>query len=60
MSKLIPNLDDLRAQLPADGSGSDAREFIEELGKAASRTDSESLVDALFDRWLGQLDDIEH
>lgn len=57
MSKLIPNLDDLRAQLPADGDHSNTRKFVEELQKATSHAEAESLVDALVDRWLEQADE---
>ena len=59
MSDLIPNLDDLRAKLPQDESASDAREFVEELSKAAPPAEIVASVDALVDRWLEVPDDGE-
>jgi hypothetical protein len=59
MSDLIPNLDDLRAKLPPDEPASDAREFVEELSKAASSAEIIANVDALVDRWLEVPDDGE-
>ncbi|WP_165368326.1 hypothetical protein [Phytoactinopolyspora endophytica] len=52
MSRLIPNLGDLRAQLPADQSALDAHEFLTELEAAESVDDVAAKVDALVDRWL--------
>lgn len=52
MSDLIPNLDDLRAQLPTDGTAQDAHEFVSELGMVASVEDVGMKTDALVDRWL--------
>lgn len=57
MSELIPNLDDLRAKLPAVETAKDAHEFIEELAKAGSIADVQANVDALVDRWLEVTDD---
>lgn len=57
MSELIPNLDDLRAKLPAEETAKDAHEFIEELAKAGSIADVQANVDALVDRWLEVTDD---
>lgn len=57
MSDLIPNLDDLRAKLPAAESVKDAHEFLEELAKAGSLAEAQANVDALVDRWLEVPDD---
>lgn len=57
VSDLIPNLEDLRAQLPSDGTALDAHEFVEELEAAVSVEDVEVKVDALVDRWLEVADD---
>lgn len=57
MSDLIPNLEDLREQLPMDGTAPDAHEFIGELAVAASIDDLGARVDALVDRWLEVPDD---
>lgn len=59
MSDLIPNLDDLRAKLPAEGSASDARAFMTELANASSPTEIGANIDALVDRWLEVPDDRE-
>lgn len=59
MSDLIPNLDDLRAKLPAEETANDAHEFIAELAKAGSLGDVQTNVDALVDRWLELPDDSE-
>lgn len=52
MSDLIPNLEDLRAQLPSDDTAQDAREFVAELATAASAASVDKKIDALVDRWL--------
>lgn len=52
MSDLIPNLEDLREQLPTDGMALDANEFIGELTTAESIEEMEIRADALVDRWL--------
>lgn len=59
MSDLMPNLDDLRAKLPAGEPASDAHEFVEELSKAGSPAEINANVDALVDRWLEMHDDNE-
>lgn len=57
MSDLIPNIEDLRAQLPTDDTSTYAHEFVSELSMAASVEDVNKKVDALVDRWLGMPDD---
>jgi hypothetical protein len=57
MSELIPNLDDLREQLPPDSIAKDAHEFVGELEKATTTAEVSSSVDALIDRWLEVSDD---
>ena len=57
MSELIPNLSDLRAQLPAAEIAADAHEFVAGLATAGSLAEVTSMVDALVDRWLVQPDD---
>jgi hypothetical protein len=52
MSELIPNLEDLRAQLPTDETARDAHEFVNELATGEAAEDVASKVDALVDRWL--------
>lgn len=52
MSDLIPNLEDLRAQLPTDGTAQDAHQFVAELATLASAEDVNMKIDALVDRWL--------
>ena len=52
MSDLIPNLDDLRGQLPTDGTAQDVHEFVAELAIVASTEDVGMRIDALVDRWL--------
>lgn len=52
MSDMIPNLEDLRAQLPTDGTAQDALEFISELAVATTPAAVDEKVDALVDRWL--------
>lgn len=52
VSELIPNLEDLRAQLPTDETALDAHEFLIALSNAASLKDVETTVDALVDAWL--------
>ena len=50
MSDLIPNVEDLREQLPTDGTALDAHEFIGELATAASIEELEIRADALVSR----------
>lgn len=57
MSELIRNLEDLRAQLPTDGTVLDAHEFVAELATAATVEDVDIKIDALVDRWLEESDD---
>lgn len=57
MSDLIPNLEDLREQIPVDGTVPHAHEFIEELAAGVSIADVGARVDALVDRWLEVTDD---
>lgn len=52
MSDLIPNLEDLRAQLPTDGTSLDAHEFVAELAQAASADEVDMTIDGLVDRLL--------
>ncbi|MFD5812384.1 hypothetical protein [Rhodococcus aetherivorans] len=52
MSELIPNLEDLREQLPTDETAADAHKFVAELATATSATEVASKVDALVDGWL--------
>ncbi|OYN77044.1 hypothetical protein CG716_19515 [Mycolicibacterium sphagni] len=52
MSDLVPNLDDLRGQLPTDGTAQDAHEFVAELAIIASAEDVGPKIDTLVDRWL--------
>lgn len=57
MSDLVPNLEDLRDQLPIDGTALDAHEFLEELATAESVEEMDVKVEALVDRWLEVSDD---
>lgn len=57
MSKLIPNLGDLRRNLTDDESAADAREFADELAKAESSEEINAKVDTLIDQWLEMPDD---
>jgi hypothetical protein len=57
VSDLIPNIDDLRAQLPTDGAAPDAYRFVQELAVALSVDDVEVKIDALVDNWLEVSDD---
>jgi hypothetical protein len=57
VSDLIPNLEDLRAQLPTDGTTQDAHEFVAELSAIVSAADVDMKIDALVDRWLEVSDD---
>lgn len=57
MSELIPNLEDMRAQLPTDGTAQDAHEFVAELAIVVSAEDVDMTIDALVDRWLEVSDD---
>ena len=57
MSELIPNLEDLRAQLPTDGTAHDTHQFIEALELAASAEDVAANIDTLVDRWMELPDD---
>jgi hypothetical protein len=59
MSDLIPNLDDLRAKLPAEESASDAHEFVKKLARAGTLAEIDANIDALVDRWLEVSDDSE-
>ena len=52
MSDLIPNLEDLRAQLPTDGAAQYAHEFVGELAALTFIEDMDVKIDALVDRWL--------
>lgn len=52
MSGLIPNLEDLREQLPTDETALDAHKFVAELATATSTAEVASRVDALVDGWL--------
>lgn len=52
MSELIPNLDDLRIQVPPGEDTTDTSEFLAELATAASVDEVTRRVDALIDRWL--------
>lgn len=53
---MIPNLEDLRAQLPTDGTAMDTHEFVAELAAAASIEEVETKIDHLVERWLGVSD----
>lgn len=57
MSDLIPNLEDLRAQLPTDGTAEAAHQFVAELATVASAEGVTMKIDALVDRWLEVPDD---
>lgn len=57
MSDLIPNLEDLRAQLPTDGTAEPAHQFVAELATVASAEGVNMKIDALVDRWLEVPDD---
>lgn len=59
MTDLIPNLEDLRAQLPTDGTTLDAHEFVVQLAAAASVDEVDMKVDALVDGWLEVSNDSE-
>lgn len=59
VSDLIPNIDDLRAQLPTDGTAQDAHGFVQELATALSADDVDVKIDALVDNWLEVSDDRE-
>lgn len=52
MSGLIPNLEDLREQLPPSQTALDAHEFVTALATAVSSAEVASKVDALVDGWL--------
>lgn len=52
VSGLIPNLEDLREQLPTDETALDAHKFVAELATAKSAAEVASRVDALVDGWL--------
>ncbi|MGH3890111.1 MAG: hypothetical protein ACRDTW_00875 [Rhodococcus qingshengii] len=52
MSGLIPNLEDLREQLPPSQTALDAHKFVAELAMATSVAEVASKVDALVDGWL--------
>lgn len=52
MSDLIPNLDDLCAQVQQGGCASDVHAFLDELAVAATVDDAAGRIDALVDRWL--------
>ena len=52
MSDLIPNLEELRAKLPTDGTAQDAHQFVGELATATSVEDANMAIGALVDRWL--------
>lgn len=47
VSDLIPNLEDLRAQLPTDGTAQDAHEFVAELATVVSAEDVDMKIDAV-------------
>lgn len=57
MSDLIPNLEDLRAQLPTDGTAEAAHQFVAELATVVSAEDVNTKIDGLVDRWLEVPDD---
>ena len=57
MSELIPNLEDLRAQLPTDSTAHDAHQFVEALEPAESAEDVAASIDTLVDRWMELPDD---
>lgn len=52
MSDLIPNLNDLRTNLPSQESAPDVHAFVEALAKAGSVAGAQANVDALVDSWL--------
>ena len=52
VSGLIPNLEDLREQLPPSQTELDAHKFVAELAMATSVAEVASKVDALVDGWL--------
>lgn len=52
MSKLVPNLDDLRELLPPPGSAPDAHTFLDRLSQAETVEDAVAQIDALVAEWL--------